>query len=154
MKGWNIAKPILVALACLSGFSACKLRSEADAKLASGGPGRCIDAVNSRTTSLGFRVRNGAGGAEIVCVESNLGVHTQYDLRVGDVIIGLNHGVTVASAPDLEIELHRLEANFDDPIDAFAFVVVRGEKRINLNADPGWIGCVPESPFRCGSAIK
>jgi S1-C subfamily serine protease len=103
---------------------------------------------------MGFKVADGDHGAIVSCVEPSMGLHQQYGLRQGDVIVELNRHTPVTSAADFTAKVTQLENDLDRPIAAWEFVVNRGGQKVTLAPKPAWVACGVVSFERCGSVVN
>jgi S1-C subfamily serine protease len=103
---------------------------------------------------MGFKVADGDRGAIVSCVEPSMGLHQQYGLRQGDVIVELNRHTPVTSAADFAAKVKQLENDLDLPIAAWEFVVNRGGQKVTLAPKAAWAACGVISFERCGSVIR
>ncbi len=114
----------------------------------------CVGDAKSTADRMGFRVLDGDHGAVVSCVEPSMGLHQQYGLKQGDVIVELNRHTPVLSAADFAAKVTQLENDLERPIAAWEFVVTRGGQKVTLAPKPAWVACGVISFERCGSVVN
>jgi len=114
----------------------------------------CVGDAKSTVDRMGFSVADGDHGATVSCVEPSMGLHQQYGLKQGDVIVELNRHTPVTSAADFAAKVSQLENDLQRPIAAWEFVVTRGGQKVTLAPKAAWAACGVVSFERCGSVVR
>ena len=137
--------------------SSCRKRSNGNSYSKGMAVGHgCVGELESTMDRMGFRVGDAGSeaGAVITCVEPFLGLHRQYGLQKGDIIVGLNHQTPVHSASDYAEKVKDLATDINEPISTWEFVILRDGKRLTLHAPADWVGCGTDDFSHCGNVAQ